>query len=243
MSKPLHSQRDVLREALGPATGCPPLDGLRTAPQDAAVERHLEQCPSCRAELALLMQFESAQAQPGEAADLAWVEAELARRAVVAQSPEPVLRRLRAWFEFLFSPAGRGRLSLAAAVLLVLVAAGLFLRPGSGVRPGQPQEPIVFRSGQVRALSPLGDLDQAPKQLRWEAVPGAAAYHVRLLEVDGTEIWSADSAATSVDFPANIAAQLTAARAFQWDVSAQDGARQKIASSNLQSFHIVVTRH
>lgn len=239
MSEPIRNQRDLLREAVGQTPECPPLEVL-AAPQH---QKHLAECPHCRAELALLHQFESAEVQAGEAADLAWIESELARRSpVAATSREPFGDRLRAWFELLFGPAGRGRLSMAAAALVVLVAAGLFLRPSGGVRPGQPAEPMVWRSGQMAAISPVGDLDQAPSQLRWETVPGAASYHVRLLEVDGTEIWSTDSASASVDFPKDIAAKLTPGRAFQWDAVARDAAGRQMATTNSQLFHIVLTR-
>jgi hypothetical protein len=243
MSEPIRGQKELLREALGPTSECPPLDVLAAPRQDAQTKRHAQECPHCRAELALLHQFESAEARPGEAADLAWIESELARRSpVAARSPE-FFGRLRAWFEFLFSPAGRGRLSLAVASVVLLVTAGLVMRPGGGVRQGITEEPAVWRSGQFAATSPAGDLDQPPSQLRWEAVPGAASYHVRLLEVDGAEIWSADSTSTSVAFPGNIASQLTRGRAFQWDATSRNGAGRQLATTNLQTFHIVGTRH
>jgi hypothetical protein len=242
MSEPIRDQRELLREALGPTPECPPLDVL-ASPHSVEMKRHAEECPSCRAELALLHQFESSEARPDEAADLAWIASDLARRSpVAARSPE-FFGRLRAWFEFLFTPAGRGRLSLAVASLLLLVTAGLVMRPGGGVRQGLTEEPTVWRSGQFAATSPVGDLDQPPSQLRWEAVPGAASYHVRLLEVDGTEIWSADSTSTSVGFPNNIAAKLTRGRAFQWDATSRDNAGRQLATTNLQTFHILGTRH
>src|SRR5450432_2699708 len=101
MSEPIRDQKELLREALGPASECPPLDVLASPHQNAEMKRHGEECPSCRAELALLHQFESAEARPGEVADLAWIASELARRSpVAATSPQP-FARLRAWFEFL----------------------------------------------------------------------------------------------------------------------------------------------
>jgi hypothetical protein len=237
MPEPIRDQRHLLREALNRTPECPALEVL-AAPQH---RQHVTECPHCRAELALLHQFESADAQPGEAADLAWIESELARRSQAAAiSREPFGARLLAWFEFLFSPAGRGRLSMAAASLLLLVTVGLLMRPGGGVRPPL-QEPTVWRSGQFAAVSPVGDLDQAPSQLRWETVPSAASYHVRLLEVDGTEIWSADSTSTSVDFSNNIAAKMTPGRAFQWEATARDSSGRQMATTNLQTFHILAT--
>jgi hypothetical protein len=121
------------------------------------------------------------------------------------------------------------------------VAAGIALRPGADVRPGLSNEPEVWRSGQITAQSPLGDVDRAPTQLRWDAVPGAVSYHVRLLEVDGTEVWSVDSTSASIEFPNDIARKLIPGRAFQWDAVARDAAGRTLAGTNLQSFHIVAT--
>ena len=94
----------------------------------------------------------------------------------------------------------------------------------------------------MAAISPVGELDRAPSQLRWGPVAGAARYHVRLLEVDGTEIWSADSSEATADLPATLSPKLIPGRAFQWDVAALDAAGRKIAAANLQTFHIPATR-
>ncbi len=243
MSDPMRDHRELLRQALDRTSGCPTLEALTASTQDAPTKRHVEECPHCRAELAMFQQFESAEAQPAEAADLAWMELELARRSPARlASGESFGDRVRAWFESLLSPAGHGRLGLATAALLVLVAAGVVLRPGGGVHQAPSEESRVWRSGQFAAQSPSGDLNQSPLQLRWEAVPGAVSYHVRLLEVDGTEVWSADAAATSIDFPHDIVQKLTPGRAFQWDAVARDAAGRKLAATDLQIFHILATR-
>jgi hypothetical protein len=230
---------DPLREALNPGADCPPLELLAATHPDAAVESHLKTCAYCRSELALFHQFEKAEARPEEAADLAWVQAELTRRSPV-KAPA-FAERLREWSGLIFSPAWRGKLSFATAALLVLVAVGVYLPSRDGGRTPAQHEAPVWRSGRFAAISPLGDLDRAPNALRWEAVPGAASYHVRLVEVDGTEIWSADVSATTVDFPNNIAAKLLPGRAFQWSATAHDANRNEIAATDLQTFHILVT--
>ena len=219
--------------SLGPTPECPPLEALVAATPDPAVRQHLETCAHCRNELALFQEFETAEARPEEAADLAWINAELTRRHA---APKVTLAdRVRAWLTF-------PRLSLAAAALVMLIAAALYLPTRNGVPLPDQQETSRWRSGQFAALAPLGDLDRAPGSLRWEAVNGAASYHVRLLEVDGTEVWSADVNATSVELPNNTAAKMLPGRAFQWDCSARDSSGRTIASTNLQSFHILATQ-
>jgi hypothetical protein len=93
----------------------------------------------------------------------------------------------------------------------------------------------------VTAIAPLGDLDRAPAQLRWEAVPGAASYRVRVLEVDGTEVWSSNVPAATADIPTDLAAKMIPGRAFQWEAEARDASGKRIASTGLQNFHIVTT--
>jgi hypothetical protein len=232
MSEPNRDPRELLRQAFDRGAECPPLESLTAATIDTAVQQHLESCAHCRAELALFQQFEGAEPRAAESADLAWVEAELSRRIAI---PKPTFaERFRGWFDL-------PRLTLVAAALLVLIAVGLYLPTRNGGRSTVQQELPVWRSGQIAAVAPIGDLEHAPSQLRWELVTGAASYHVRLLEVDGTEIWSADSNATTVEIPGAIEAKMTAARAFQWEAAARDATGRQIATTNLQSFHIVAT--
>ena len=234
MSEPPRDSRDLLREALGRTAECPPIEALAAAGSDAAVQRHLETCAPCRAELALFQEFESAQPTGTEATDLAWMNAELNRRRT---TPKPSLMdQIREWFTL-------PRLALAAVALLVLIVAGIYLPDPNSTRLPDGRETSAWRSGQFTAITPAGDLDRAPSRFQWESVEGAASYHVRLLEVDGTEIWSGDTNRTSVEIPNSTAAKMIAGRAFQWDVMARDNAGRQIASTNLQSFHMAVTSH
>jgi len=225
---------DPLRESLAPTPDCPSLDALSATPLDPAVRQHLESCAHCRSELALFQEFEAAEPTPAEAADLKWVEAEITRRR--ASETPSFADRLRAWFTM-------PHLAMAAAALLVLITAGIYLPRHDGEVTSPGQGTSVWRSGTFAAISPSGDLDRAPAQLRWEAVPGVAKYHVRVLEVDGTELWSDDVNATEIRLPDPLISKMTTGRAFQWDVTAIDTAGRTIGSTLLQSFHIVATSH
>jgi hypothetical protein len=121
----------------------------------------------------------------------------------------------------------------------LLVVAGSALYVGNRAPAGIPNDVTqgTWRSTAVAVVAPAGDVS-APTQFAWRAVEGASAYHVRLLEVDGTEIWSADTPATQIAVPAQVRAQLQPGRSFRWQVTAS-GAAGRIAESSLQPFHII----
>jgi hypothetical protein len=208
--------------SLGPTPECPSLDALTAATPD-------------RTELAMFQGFQAAEPRPEETVDLAWVNAELDRRRSAAKPKITLADHLRAWITF-------PRLSFAAAGLVALLAVIMYLPTRNQSTLPDQQETSQWRSGQITAIAPTGDQEHPPTVLRWEPVAGAASYHVRLLEVDGTEIWSADVDTSTVEFPSSVAAKMIPGRAFQWECIARDAAGRAIASSNLQSFHNLATQ-
>jgi hypothetical protein len=245
---PTGNEDALFKSALGPTAGCPRPELLVSAAGNPDVQRHLENCSRCRTELAMLLEFEKAEPRPDELASVQWIQSELRRRspeltaAVPAVFPQPgsIWERLHPWVGYLWSPRGRGML-LVAASLLVMVTAGVYLRQG-----GDAQRPStsaggaeVWRSGQFVVVSPVGDVAQSPSEFRWEAVPRATTYQIRLMEVDGAVIWSSDVTQTSVEIPHNVRSKLTPGRAFQWEVVARSAAGERIASTVLQKFHIL----
>ncbi len=242
MSDPNRNPAHPLRAALGRTPECPPLEALAAPAPAAPLQAHLESCPHCRAELSLLRAFENAEARPEETADLAWIESELVRHSTrSAPQPQPLAARLRAWAAVLFTPVGHSRLAMAAAAMLVLLAVGVFVRQRGAAPAPSSDDATVWRSARIAAVAPIGDLDRPPSQFRWEPAPAAASYRLRLLEIDGTEIWSAESPVPLVEIPDSLAPKLIAGRAFQWEVAARDSRGRPVASTSLQSFHILAT--
>jgi len=226
----------ILRNALGRAPACPPTEILAVAGTSSEVRRHLDSCARCRAEIALLHQFESGEPSAEEAESLRWIEAELAQRDVIPQVPAekaPVARPTRRF--------GGWRVLGWAASLAVVIAAFVYQRPLDEIRPRGSGQP-VWRSMRFSAISPAGDLTTAPSVLSWEAVPGAASYRVRLMEMDGTVIWSVSVSATSVEIPRKIQSVIVPGRTFTWDVSAWSKIVEKIGASDLQTVHILSSR-
>lgn len=241
------NQRQILKAALSRTSQCLPVEILAAIAEERVdagtnlqAREHLSGCAHCQSELALFREFQEAEARPGEIESVAWVQSELRRRSAEvagrgvesAREPESLWARITA--------RRRWRtLSLVAASLLVAVTAGLYLRSGAGLdRSG---EPVIYRSQKLSAVAPVGEISEAPADFQWRATPGAAKYRVRLMEVDRTVIWSAEIAGASVSIPPAVHEQMTPGRAFEWDVTAWNGAGEKIAESNLQNFHILVT--
>ena len=101
---------DRLRSALGRTAECPGVETLAEARNDAKVQRHLETCSFCRAELQLLQEFEAAEPLESERASVDWIVNRL-RQPESAAAPE---RRPSAWqrvMQWLAAAFGPGRRS------------------------------------------------------------------------------------------------------------------------------------
>jgi hypothetical protein len=96
----------------------------------------------------------------------------------------------------------------------------------------------VLRSSSLRILSPLGDVAEKPAEIRWEAVANAARYQVRLLEVDRTKLWSAETAVTRIDLPSKVQSLIVPTKTVLCEVSAIDNAGHKIAESEPVRFRL-----
>jgi hypothetical protein len=223
-------QFEKLRAALGPAADCPPFEQLTRAldyePGDARrsdAEEHIAGCVHCRDEVALMREFLDVRLRPEEDRDVRWVVRKLEKQEV---APRP-----RRSFAFFF-----GMRALAAAACVVLVVGGaLYMRR----TPGPPSVNGIgegaMRSQAIGLISPVGDVAARPAEFRWRAVPGAARYQVRLMEVDGREVWSGETADTSIAAPTTPIAPGTT---LLWEVRAMDGSGKVIATSATSTFRV-----
>jgi len=209
---------------------------------DAKSREHVEHCAYCQNELAMLVEFQQAEPRQEEAADVAWIQSELERRSATtrqASVPDSVWARISSWISHTFPSRGWQTIAVAAGLIFV-VAGGMYLRQGNeGLRPAG--EAPVWRSQGFAGVAPLGDVAAAPADLEWEAVSGAAKYQVRVMEVDRTEIWRAESSGTRILLPPEVRAQMTAGRSFLWTVTAHDVTGSTVAETGLQTFHIFAT--
>ncbi len=245
MSDPNLNDPSLLRSALQPAGDCPELAALSAAEPNPDVLRHLAGCSRCRTELAMLREFEGGEPEAAEAASVQWIQSELLRRAPqftnVAPGPAPLAERLHNWIAEAFAPRRRFVLAMAGMAAVLIVGAGVYSRRGGESSLAGPSQPVVWRSGQFSAVSPIGDIALPPSAFQWESVPGAVKYGIKMTGVDGVEVWSAESGQTSIEPPPQVRALLTPGRAFHWRVEAQNAASEKIASTDSQTFHILAT--
>ena len=72
----------------------------------------------------------------------------------------------------------------------------------------------IMRSTAVVVVAPVGDLRTTPTRVEWRAVPGAAKYRVRLLEVDRNELWAAETDEVHMDLPVAVQARIVPGNRF-----------------------------
>lgn len=238
------TERDAFRTALGPGTDCPPIEDLErlTSEQPPApnVAKHLESCSYCRTELQMLHAFQAAEASSASreverVKELLQARAkEIVRQACVTQTPA-------SWSRTAFSARRLAQASFAMAAILVAAVVVIQFRPikdrplPDTTQTGQE----VLRSGGFAVLSPVGDLQTQPGEIRWEKVPNAANYRVRVLEVDGSELWKAETAADHIDLPPAIRSRIVPAKTLLCEVSAFDASVKKIGETGQVRFRLL----
>lgn len=225
--------REPLAAVFGPTAKCLAVEDLEKLLEPGSAHPHLDECPHCRAELANLRMFLSAQTEPQEAADLAAIAARLERRTRDMPAAPEKTGRLKRWFSLPAMPMPR--VALASLAGIAILGAVLWqMRPeppatGGGAGP-------VYRSGAIRVVEPAGDSGDRLVRLRWEPVPQAVRYSVRLMEVDRTTFFSTDTPQTMVELPAMVQSKISPPKTLLWEVVATDASGRVIASTDILTF-------
>jgi len=235
----------AIREALKATGDCPPIEELASfasgqAQAATSLAKHLQTCAYCQTEMHLLKTFlapETSRTQEAsQAADrLRSRSKEIFRQAFPAIESTP-------WWRSVFTAKRMAQASLTMAALLLVAAAILFLRS----TPSRPQfeaknqtGPDVLRSGSFAVLSPLGDLQERPKEIVWEKVPQAASYQVRLLAVDRSELWKTTTADSRIELPSAAREQIVPAKTLFAEVAAFDASGKQVGATGLVRFRLV----
>ena len=250
----------ILRLALQPDAGCPPLaellDGASpgaATPDSDALRAHTAGCPACAAELELAQAFAAAPRSAAEAEEIAWVADQVNLSRVVPDAPQ--MARILA-----MEPARERRSKRAlgksemplwsrwAAAALVVMGLGLTFEWGHrNFAPALPDASDSFRSdvvrsGEVLLDSPVGMLPLAGAgdlpPFAWRAVAGAASYRVEMRDVAGDLLWQGDSLTTTLTAPPELRAKLETFVTYRWDVTAIDASASALAHSVPASFRI-----
>ena len=230
------ADRNKIAAAFGPTPDCtaiedlaPALEGMRGEEVRQRTQAHVDQCAFCQTELALFRQFESPNIRPEERAAVASVTARL-RRASPVRSPSLFDRFRRPAF---LVPVCAGLAAAVVALVLLVPASRQTLAPYT------PPEQEPLRSRAVDVIGPTGDLTAAPAEFQWQAVGGASAYRVRLMETDRTVLWHETVPGTSVTLPRAVRNRIVPLKTLLWDVAAVDAAGTVIAQSGIKRFKLI----
>ncbi|MBL8242123.1 MAG: hypothetical protein JNM66_32150 [Bryobacterales bacterium] len=182
---------------------------------------HVANCAKCDAEVELLVSFVAANATDEEAA----VVRQMERSLLAAPAWRPVEKKSWSWL----TARPLWGLALAAALMM-----GLWLRNPAG--PEQVADDVV-RSGQIEDISVAGDVAAPPEVLRWKGT--AAAYDVRLLDVEGQTLWQAKVTAPVVALPAEARALMTEKKTLTWKIAGIDAQGAALTVSASETFRVV----
>jgi hypothetical protein len=97
-------------------------------------------------------------------------------------------------------------------------------------------QPAIYRSQEVELVRPVGDLQQPPSTLQWQAFPGAGSYQVTIMEIDHSPLWTGNTKETSIEIPAPVRAKMLPGKPILWQVTAADEHGRVVASSQMQRF-------
>lgn len=207
-------------------------NALAATPQCIAIERlgdplsdaereHVQHCVRCQTEFALYADFN----RDEKSAEGEFIANELQRR-FAESNVRP------------FKPRAFRLLYAAAAALVILIGAGVFLQtrePALNPIDG----PEIYRGARLEAIAPIGDLAQAPNELRWSPVANASRYRVQIMEVDRTVLWRGESNDSRIAIPSTITVQFAPGKSLLWEVTALRG-QEVLASSETQTFRVAV---
>lgn len=204
---------------------CPDLDALLAASPESHAGRHLRTCPFCQNEIAMFRSFQSAEARPEEVADVGYVLDRLKPGTAPRRAEEaPTLwQRFSQWWNPVW--AG-GFVAAAAAVVLFLSLSGQ-LRVQQTVP--SPAGESTWRADTLRITTPVGDLDAAPGEIAWTAVPGAANYAVSLAEIDGTRVFYKKVTNSALASDSDVATLLRSGKVYLLSITAEDASGKAIA--------------
>jgi len=239
------SEKQILQSALGPGDDCLPVEQLEKFVIDGStpvppLTEHVKSCTYCRTQIQLMKEFGATARRETETEAVRLITSRLRARSkeIFQAEREPVEVREPSWRAFWRAP-WLSPAALALAVILVVVALSLQMRNAPpGLRPPHPDREVL-RSNAIPVIAPSGDIRQAPSEIRWQAAPNAVRYEARLLEVDGAELWRAETAANRIELPAAVRARVVPNKTLLCQVLAFDASGHQVAQSETVRFRLL----
>jgi hypothetical protein len=239
------SEKQVLQSGLGPGDDCLPVEQLEKFVMEgstppAPLAEHVKSCTYCRTQVQLLREFDAGTPREIETEAVRLITSRLRARSneIFPASREPVEVREPWWRAFWRAP-WLSPAALALAGILVAVALSLQMRNAPpGLHPPNPDREVL-RSNAISVIAPTGDIHQAPSEIRWQAAPNAVRYEARLLEVDGAELWIAETPENRIELPAAVRARVVPAKTLLCQVLAFDASGHRVAQSETVRFRLL----
>ena len=229
------------QQAVSATYDCLPIEVLEQIMEnkssDPKAAAHLASCPHCQTELSMLKSFETSTPSADEGAAVAWIAAQLQRKQN-ATSAKPATARVSFWRTMFRVPYLAG-----AAALAVVLALGISMHnAGNQAHPGKVGSGSYgigeFRTGAIHLQTPVGDISEAPSELRWDIYPGATSYSVELKDSIGVLITSAKTTQNFLTLTPQMKANMVSGKPMKWKVTALDENGKEMANSSGGDFKI-----
>jgi hypothetical protein len=239
------SEQQILQAALRPGDNCLPVAQLEklvmedSTPAPALVE-HIRSCAYCKTQIQLLREFTAGAVKESEKEAVRLITARLRERSgEIFDRPGVPRGAPQTWWRTLWRTPWLRPVGLGLAGVSIVVVLSLQMRNGPpGIRPPRPEEEVL-RSNTIAVLAPIGDIREAPHEIRWQAAPNAVRYQARLLEVDGTELWKAETTSNGIEVPSAISARVAPAKTLLCQVLAFDASGNQVAQSAAVRFRLL----
>jgi hypothetical protein len=239
------SGQRILRAALGPGESCLPDEQLEkfateNCHPEPALAEHIQSCAYCKTQLQLIREFSAGTLRESETEAVQRIAARLRDRSdEIFDRPRVSREAPESWWKTLWTTPWLRPAAVALAAVSVVVVLSLQMRNGPpGIHRPRPEEEVL-RSNAISVLAPAGDIREVPNEIRWQPAPSATRYQVRLLEVDGAELWKVETSSAGIALPAAIRARVVPAKTLLCEVMAFDASGSRVAQSGMVRFRLL----
>ena len=235
-----------LERLFGKTDSCPSIEKLieseKIGISDPNTRSHVNHCLFCKTELASWRAFDHPQATPREAEIANQIAGELDGRIYPVIRGEMQATRTKAsllpWLGGWFRWKRGSALSLAFVCSALLVISLQIQFRHSAPLVSHVDTPQTWRGDNLTIIAPAGSLHTVPNTFRWKSIPNASQYELRVLGVDGAELWKKTTASTDFIVDPDLKALLARHSVFFWRVAGLSSEGRKLASSELERVEV-----